>query len=86
MGHKEGLDIEDEDEKKRLENLKAEFVLLCNRVIEALSDKVGKVWISSRMTDSPCVLTFEYSWSANMGRTMKAQALFVVPFILSAST
>merc|ERR1712157_475137 len=51
---KEGLDIEDEDEKKKLE----------------------KVIISSRMADSPCVLTTsEYGWSANMERIMKAQAL-----------
>merc|ERR1712032_977970 len=51
---KEGLDLEDEDEKKKLE----------------------EVVISSRMADSPCVLTTsEYGWSANMERIMKAQAL-----------
>merc|ERR1712010_302223 len=64
---KEGLDIEDEDEKKKIEELKAEF--------EPLT-KVEKVLISSRMADSPCVLTTsEYGWSANMERIMKAQAL-----------
>merc|ERR1712222_44369 len=37
---------------------------------------VDKVLISSRMADSPCVLTTsEYGWSANMERIMKAQAL-----------
>merc|ERR1712000_152184 len=51
---KEGLDIEDEDEKKKIEELR----------------------LSSRMADSPCVLTTsEYGWSANMERIMKAQAL-----------
>merc|ERR1712139_541122 len=37
---------------------------------------VEKLMISSRMADSPCVLTTsEYGWSANMERIMKAQAL-----------
>jgi molecular chaperone HtpG len=73
---KEGLDIDDDDEKKKLEELKAEFEPLTKLMKEVLGDKVEKVLISSRMAGSPCVLTTsEYGWSANMERIMKAQAL-----------
>merc|ERR1712072_237079 len=73
---KEGLDIADEDEKKKLEELEAEFEPLTKLMKEVLGDKVEKVVVSSRMADSPCVLTTsEYGWSANMERIMKAQAL-----------
>merc|ERR1719456_154553 len=73
---KEGLDIADEDEKKKLEELKAEFEPLTKLMKEVLGDKVEKVLVSDRMADSPCVLsTSEYGWSANMERIMKAQAL-----------
>merc|ERR1712070_40949 len=73
---KEGLDVDDEDEKKKLEEQKAEFEPLTKLMKEVLGDKVEKVIISSRMADSPCVLTTsEYGWSANMERIMKAQAL-----------
>merc|ERR1719171_544255 len=73
---KEGLDIDDEDDKKKLEELKAEFEPLTKLMKEVLGDKVEKVLVSSRIVDSPCVLTTsEYGWSANMERIMKAQAL-----------
>merc|ERR1712139_216425 len=73
---KEGLDLDDEDEKKKLEELKAEFEPLTKLMKEVLGDKVEKVVVSDRIVDSPCVLTTsEYGWSANMERIMKAQAL-----------
>merc|ERR1711910_152039 len=73
---KECLDIDDEDEKKKLEELKGEFEPWIKLMKEVLGDKVEKVMVSSRMADSPCVLTTsEYGWSANMERIMKAQAL-----------
>merc|ERR1712182_114954 len=61
---KEGFDMDDEDEKKKLEELKAEFEPLAKLMKEVLGDKVEKVLISSRIVDSPCVLTTsEYGWS-----------------------
>jgi len=73
---KEGLELDDEDEKKSLEELKAEYEPLCTVMKEVLGDKVEKVMIGTRVVDSPCVLvTSEHGWSANMERIMKAQAL-----------
>merc|ERR1712006_1725 len=73
---KEGLDLDDEDEKKKMEELKAEFEPLTKLMKEVLGDKTEKVMVSTRMADSPCVLvTSECGWSANMERIMKAQAL-----------
>merc|ERR1719414_1051537 len=73
---KEGLSLEDEDEKKKLEEQKAAYEGLCKLIKEVLGDKVEKVVVSNRISESPCVLvTSEYGWSANMERIMKAQAL-----------
>jgi len=74
---KEGLDLEDDDdEKKRFEEQKAAFEGLCTLIKEVLGDKIEKCLLSSRLSDSPCVLvTSEWGWSANMERIMKAQAL-----------
>jgi len=74
---KEGLNLgETEEEKKRFEELKAQYENLCKVVKEILGDKVEKVIVSERIVNSPCCLvTGEYGWSANMERIMKAQAL-----------
>jgi len=73
---KEGLELDDEEERKTLEEQKAEFEGLCKLIKEVLGDKVEKVLVSNRVRESPCVLvTSEYGWSANMERIMKAQAL-----------
>jgi len=74
---KEGLDVEEtEDEKKKLEEQKASYENLCKLIKEVLGDKVEKVVVTTRISDSPCVLvTGEFGWSANMERIMKAQAL-----------
>merc|ERR1712072_1236632 len=73
---KEGLDLDTEDEKKKTEELKAEFEPLCKLIKEVLGDKVEKVLVGTRIAESPVVLvTSEHGWSANMERIMKAQAL-----------
>jgi len=74
---KEGLELDQtEDEKKTHEESKANFEGLCKLIKDVLGDKVEKVMVGSRISDSPCVLvTGEYGWTANMERIMKAQAL-----------
>merc|ERR1712062_691893 len=74
---KEGLELpEDDEEKKRQEELKAEFEELCKVIKEILDKKVEKVTASNRLVGSPCcIVTSTYGWSANMERIMKAQAL-----------
>merc|ERR1711983_489485 len=74
---KEGLELpEDEEEKKRLEEAKAKYESLCQRMKEILDKKVEKVQVSNRLVSSPCCfVTSQYGWTANMERIMKAQAL-----------
>jgi molecular chaperone HtpG len=71
---KEGLDLDDtEEEKKQKEEEKARFEPLCKLMKDVLGDKVEKVVVSHRISESPCVLvTSEHGWTANMERIMKA--------------
>merc|ERR1711892_1153557 len=74
---KEGLELpEDEEEKKKFEETKTKFQVLCDVMKNILDKKVEKVVVSNRMVSSPCcIVTSQYGWSANMERIMKAQAL-----------
>jgi len=74
---KEGLNLVDsEEDKKQKEEEKQKCDDLCKLIKEILGEKVEKVVVSDRLSDSPCILvTGEYGWSANMERIMRAQAL-----------
>ena len=74
---KEGFQLpETDEEKKQFEELKTEYETTCKKIQEVLKDKCEKVFLSNRLTDSPCcVVTSQFGWSANMERIMKAQAL-----------
>ena len=73
---KEGLDLGDDDEKNKIEELKAEFKPLTKLMKEVLGNNVEMVIASDRIVDSPCVpSTSEYGWSAKIERIMEAQSL-----------
>jgi len=64
----------DGDDQKRFEELKTEYKSFTDYLKTVYGDKVEKVTLSNRVTQSPCVLvTGQYGWSANMEKIMRAQ-------------
>jgi len=64
----------DGDDTVKFEALKTEYKDFTAFLQKVYGDKVEKVTISNRVSQSPCVLvTGQYGWSANMERIMKAQ-------------
>jgi len=73
---KDKLEIDDEEEKKKAEELKKATEALCTVIKETLGEQIEKCVTSNRIVNSPCVITTaEHGWTANMERIMKAQAL-----------
>ncbi|XP_032115941.1 putative heat shock protein HSP 90-beta-3 [Sapajus apella] len=73
---KDGLELPEDEEEKKMEESKAKFDNLCKLMKEIFDKKVEKVTISNRLVSSPyCIVTSTYSRTANMEWIMKAQAL-----------
>lgn len=75
---KDGFKFGEKDQKEEKEKSKAlrkQYRALTNLLKERMSGKVSKVKLSSRLSDTPCVLSTEqYGYSARMEIVMKAQA------------
>lgn len=74
---KEGVKIDQSEKAKEYkEQLEKDFEPLINWLKDdALKDKIEKVVVSERLTESPCALVAsQFGWSGNMERIMKAQA------------
>ncbi|PRW20326.1 heat shock 90C isoform B [Chlorella sorokiniana] len=74
---REDLQLDDtEEDKKALEAATAELKPLTDYMQKVLGDKVEKVTVTNRLTDSPAVVVAsKFGWSANMERIMRAQAM-----------
>lgn len=74
---KDNLKLNDnEEEKEKIEKQEKEYKKLCEYIKNVLENEVQDVKLSQRLSDSPCILVSqEHSWSANMERILKAQAL-----------
>eukprot|EP00889_Picochlorum_renovo_P006479 jgi/Picre1/33509/NNA_008833.t1 len=74
---KEDLSLGETDEdKKALEEKASELKPLTDFMKTLLGDKIEKVTITNRLTDTPAVVVAsKFGWSANMDTNMKAQAL-----------
>ena len=68
---------ETEEEKQAFEEASKSLEGLCEMMKKVIGeDKVEKVTVSNRLTDTPAVVVAsKFGWSANMERIMKAQAM-----------
>jgi len=67
---------ETDEDKKALEEKAAELKSLTDYMKKVLGERVERVAVSGRLTDSPAVVVAsKFGWSANMERIMRAQTL-----------
>ncbi|QSA98246.1 molecular chaperone HtpG [Methylococcus sp. EFPC2] len=65
--------LENEEDKKEIEETAKDFEGLVERIQNALGDKIASVRVSHRLTDSPaCLVSEVYGMSRTMERIMKA--------------
>lgn len=68
-------DKDEKEEKEKATSLKKQYKPLTRFLKKKLGDKVSKVKLSTRLSDTPCVLSSEqWGYSARMEIIMKAQA------------
>ena len=67
------LDIDEEEDKKQLEEIEKTFTSVIEHATKVLGDKVKEVRLSQRLTDSPsCLVLEENDMSAQMQQIMEA--------------
>ena len=67
------LDIDEEEDKKELEETKKTFSSVLEHASKVLGDKVKEIRLSQRLTDSPsCLVLEEHDMSAQMQQIMEA--------------
>ena len=67
------LDIDEEEDKEKLEEVEKTFTSVIEHATKVLGDKVKEVRISQRLTDSPsCLILEEHDMSAQMQQIMEA--------------
>jgi molecular chaperone HtpG len=65
-------ELEDQEDKEKIEKAAEEHKHLIERVKTALGDAVTEVRVSSRLTDSPaCLVVGDYDMSQNLARVLK---------------
>lgn len=69
---KEGLDLDDEEETKKLEEQEKALKPVTEFLKKTLGERIEKAVVSNRLATSPAALvTSKFGWSANMQRVMK---------------
>ncbi len=72
------LDIDEEEDKKELEEKEKSYASIIEHASKVLGDKVKEIRLSKRLTDSPsCLVLEEHDMSAQMQQIMEAAGQYV---------